>query len=922
MTIIAEPPELVEADKQPLTTPTPETPNIPEPTPPTQTTLRRGRVALAAGLASAAGAWVLAHLFHAVFPALLAGGLGCVLGAGGIAIAQRTRSTVTQYLVLPVSLICGAVLTVLGAGGDGSLPTLVNQALHEGGLRNPPVPFDPGWRFLLVFLFASLAALATTVATATNRPKLAVGVPATVVVLGTVLQSKGGQLAPIVGAVILLVAAMGVAYGAELADQVGAGARFETRRLVRGAALLVVAVAALVGVAQSNFLFPATQQHAVIPPRKPPSAPPLPPDEKLFSVTSAAPVPWRLGVLDSYGQNAFLLPSVDDARMTHVRGSLTLPAPPGLPTFTATVTVQGLRGQVLPAPGGLTQLSGARGDSAYDPETGLVQHRADDLRSNETYTVTATDPPSAAQLRTVTGDDPALDVYTKLPAPPATVQALLDKAPARPLFDRLQVVRLALLSKVVADGSGGARDITPDDVSSMMNGGSATPYQIVAAQVMLARWAGIPARVGYGFYGGTVTGGTTQFTPTDGSAWLEADFGKFGWIPIVGTPQQATPQLTKQQQKTSSAKQSNQLALSLYIPVREFTPQLLYTLVRYYAVRVLGIGIPVALVVVCYPVLFKSWRRRRRSRWARREGPRGRVIAAYADLRDRCYDLNIGDPRATPLQFLTSVAPDREHEELAWLVTRAVWGDLARDLREDDVHEAEEMARSVARRISMEQTAINRFVAAVTRTSLRDPWSDELPNLWRRHTRRKRRLAVAATAVAAVTALAGCGGSTTGQGATQSLPSTVIPAALTGYQISRQPALSQQLMKHRPQSLVDSGDVYVIRSGATVDGSLQVSLFKPGVNGQDSSIQRDIEQALDSSGQGFQVEHLGIAKVLIAQTGNVSLSLWFPPEHNVMEVFVMRTGFADAGRLVHAIVDYQLGIGPTPADLTPVGGVA
>lgn len=185
-----------------------------------------------------------------------------------------------------------------------------------------------------------------------------------------------------------------------------------------------------------------------------------------------------------------------------------------------------------------------------------------------------------------------------------------------------------------------------------------------------------------------------------------------------------------------------------------------------------------------------------------------------------------------------------------------------------------------------------------------------------------RRLAALTVTITAAVVLAGCGGSTNGHSPSQTLPPTVVPATLTGYQITQQPSLSRQLASRRSQSLVTSGDVYVIRSGATVDGSLQVSLFKSGVNGQDPSVERDIGQSLDSGGQGFQVEHVGIAKVLVAQTGDVLLYLWFPPEHNVMEVFVMRTGFADAGRLVHAIVDYQLGIGPTPADLTPVGGVA
>src|SRR3546814_6278242 len=42
------------------------------------------------------------------------------------------------------------------------------------------------------------------------------------------------------------------------------------------------------------------------------------------------------------------------------------------------------------------------------------------------------------------------------------------------------------------------------------------------------------------------------------------------------------------------------------------------------------------------------------------------------------------------------VEKDAEHDELAWLVTRTLWGDLARDIRPDDV-EAAEIGRASCR---------------------------------------------------------------------------------------------------------------------------------------------------------------------------------------------------------------------------------
>jgi hypothetical protein len=275
----------------------------------------------------------------------------------------------------------------------------------------------------------------------------------------------------------------------------------------------------------------------------------------------------------------------------------------------------------------------------------------------------------------------------------------------------------------------------------MIAGGDASPYQIVAGQVMLARWAGIPARIGFGFYSGQDVKGVDEYYPVAGAAWLEAYFQNYGWVPIIGTPLKAQPNLSKAQ-KHKAAQQAPQLALSLEIPVQELSIQLLYQIVRYWAVRVAGVGIPLVLLVLVYPAFFKTLRRRRRRRWAARVGPVGRIAVAYANFRERCYDLNIGDPRETPLEFCSAIAADPEHEELAWLVTRVLWGDLRRDLRIEHVVEAEEMAKSVAKRVSGEQPMLNRVVGAVTRTSLRDPWSQELPNFWPRRRLRLHRPAL------------------------------------------------------------------------------------------------------------------------------------------------------------------------------------
>ena len=77
----------------------------------------------------------------------------------------------------------------------------------------------------------------------------------------------------------------------------------------------------------------------------------------------------------------------------------------------------------------------------------------------------------------------------------------------------------------------------------MLNGARANPYEITEAEALLARWAGLPSRIGYGWYGGVVKDGWVELHPIHGSTWLEVWFQGYGWVPIVGyrlTPRPAS----------------------------------------------------------------------------------------------------------------------------------------------------------------------------------------------------------------------------------------------------------------------------------------------------------------------------------------------------------------------------------------------
>ena len=61
--------------------------------------------------------------------------------------------------------------------------------------------------------------------------------------------------------------------------------------------------------------------------------------------------------------------------------------------------------------------------------------------------------------------------------------------------------------------------------------------------------------------------------------------------------------------------------------------------------------------------------------------------------------------------------------ELAWLTTRALWGDLQDDPNPLLASVAEELSRALRRRLAAAQPGTMRAVAVVSRLSLRDPYA-------------------------------------------------------------------------------------------------------------------------------------------------------------------------------------------------------
>jgi len=743
MTILEDPPSAVESvmpeeARSPVAEAAPTAPVFDDIT--TAAPVADSRVLLAAFLGSAGGAWLVGGVFQGILARAVCL-FAVAAGTVAVGVAQRSGRAALQYFIVPGSFVVGYLAALLlpnPTGTTGTVPELVRRALSNGGLDQPPIPFDPGWRFLAVGLLTLVAAAAASLALGLGRPRLAVIVPLPLVIAAGSLQPNGREAVGGAVALVLLIAGLGVLATAELADPGAAagegGSRgFEVRQLVRGGAALLGVAVALAALSQAKVLFPVPERNRDAKPQKPQVVPlKAVRDRPLFEATSSSKGPWRLGVLDTYDGSAWLLPPFDLDRLTPPETDGAIPGAPPRPSVTAQLTVRDIDGFTLPALPNPQRVTSTKGRIGYDVRTGVLRTTEGAPAAGFDYTVVAAASPTGAELSAApTERSPELDAYRAAPSPPLEVVDLLGQAPTNP-FERLQFLRARLYENVVAAGSGVPVDINPARVVQLLGGADGTPFEIVASEALLARWAGIPARIGYGFNGGTaISPDTVELRPKDGANWLEVQFPGFGWVPILGVPPRAKASLSNEaKNSTPQVRPSDDLTLQVYIPLENPDPLQAFQVVRYWVTRALAVAAGVAALWFVVPFPVKLVRRRRRRRWAAANGPSGRIVTAYAELRDRATDLGVGDPVSTPLDYLERVADDDEHAELAWLVTRGLFGDLVRDLRDEDATAAEDLAASVGRRLASAQGGATRAAALVSRASLREPFDAALANPW------------------------------------------------------------------------------------------------------------------------------------------------------------------------------------------------
>lgn len=699
---------------------------------PAQSLSGASRPLLVAVLVAGAAALTTGGIFGSWFARLL-GVVAAAIGVGWASLAVRRpdRRNLVQAGAFPLTLVIAAISLVVGGGGSSGGPlSLVQAAVRAGRLLRPPVPFDPGWRPLLVIIFLLLGFATAWVGAVLQRVQLALVLPLPLLLLALISQPSNQQFLAGILAFLPLVAALAVTFGGDGRSTANLSRAFELRRAMRGLALMVPALAVLVLLDQSSILFPKPTYNPQSKPQKPKAVPlSAVTDVDLFDVKGTITGPWKTGDLDTYDGSNWLLPPFLDKDLESLPGSGRVGRATG-PTTSVTFTIRGLgTTPVLPGLVGATSISVAGQKLVYDRRDGTFREVTGRVPTALTYTVTIPTYPSPTALESAGPPPSSLKADLSVPPAPPAVRNLLALAPTT-RWGRLSYLLTKLNAVEIAVGGGSPVPVPPSTVQRILAGNhKGSPFELVATEALLARWAGVPSRIGFGFDGIEPVGTADTVRPRDAAQWLEVYFAGHGWVPIVTTPPRAQASLNndKNVRFNPLIQPGADVAVSIYVPVRIQNLTALYQQVRDV---LFGIAPFIGLIAGLYlvePAFLRFVRRRRRRRWAVGRPPEAAVLVEYCELRDTATDLGLGDPWATPIEYLDHLTEDDEHQELAWLVTRSLYGDMAGVTSADDAETARAMSASLRRRLAGAQPVQSRVLAFLSRNSLREPFNQEIP---------------------------------------------------------------------------------------------------------------------------------------------------------------------------------------------------
>ena len=651
------------------------------------------------------------------------------IGWSWVCARSRDRRQALQML-LPVVALGLAVLslTVGSSGGPSQLPSLVRDAIDAGRALRPPIPFDAGWRPILIVVMILLGFAAGTAGTTLDRPRLALVIPLPLLGLTAISQPKSGEALAGILAVVPVIAGLTVLFG----DQGGVSGltrEFEFRRIVKAVVYLAGILAVIVMLNSTNVLFPAPAYDPAQQAQKPKPIPlSASEDRVLFEVDGPITGPWKVGSLDDYDGKTWRLPPFNPKSFVKVPGDGVIDKTRN-GDVSVKFTVRDFGDNTnLPGVTGPTKIAVSGKKVVFDPRAGSFRVPSGRVPAGLTYTESLPKYPDQEALVGAGVSSNIDPVYKKIPKAPPAVRALLDEAPPEP-WQRFDYLLKKLTAVEVAVGTGTPKDITPHKIETILVGNhEGSPFELVAAQAMLARWAGVPARIGFGFDGSQPEGGVNTVRPRNASQWLEVNITGRGWIPIITQPPKAKAQLDNDQAKFDpSIEAGADVAVQIYVPIKVHNFRAFYQQVRDILQTILPLLLLVGAGRLALPYGQKSLRRARRQSWAREQGPMAQVAVEYCELRDLATDLGIGDPYATPIEFLNFVVEDDEHAEFAWLVTKSLYGELRDDTSASDVAAARELGDSLRRRLFRAQPLQTRVLSYLTRLSLQQPYSKEVP---------------------------------------------------------------------------------------------------------------------------------------------------------------------------------------------------
>ncbi len=689
------------------------------------------------------GAAIMAGgVFTGVTPRIYAAVAG-LLGMGLGLVVARTKKPVVAN-VLTVTGLFAIGLLLIGPANIANAGELASAAAGEGDLTRPPLPFTPGWRAISSWLMGMIGFATIWLGVVVHKRSLALLVPLPFAAIAGISVPDSQQVAS--GVVVLVLFALGLGVLSSINSFEGSERpplSYELRKMAKSLPVIGVITVALIAISQTGFLFPDPQIDPAEEPQKPKTVPltevedrvlfEVGPDIESGDTELTVSGPWRMGSLSIYDGSDWRLPALVSDEFEDVPNSGIIDEElVGRLGVRARFRVFGLGGTVLPGLplSAVIQSSGA--DLAYDANTGNVRIATGQVRSGQVYRIAAAALPSVDDLRGLGANldlEPELMALTEIPDAPPAAQALIDEATTTydNQWDRFDFLRTYVLDNVVATGAGTPASIPPARVQEILGDTlEASPYEIVAMQAMFGRWIGIPSRIGFGFDGGDLNGAVLEVRPRNGASFVEVNFPGFGWLPVLGTPKQAKPTVGTdpgQQQVDPNILPSNDTAVQIYLPSLLDPPSTLTKQLQIAVLIFAGIALLVLVLYLATPVIRKARVRSRRRAAARADGPRARVALAYAEWRDHAGDFGFRNPNDTPLMYLSRFIEDPEHTELAWLTTRALWGDLRDGCDDRTAAAAEELSRALRRRLSGAQPSSMRFVAAVSRVSLKEPFA-------------------------------------------------------------------------------------------------------------------------------------------------------------------------------------------------------